>query len=223
MRLSEKKLSDIAIGDKVTSAIGNPGTIAQIILEGQTDVFGRQPDGCARLLILWSSRNWSFVDHEMADEIEMDDVPRSHYAVGQGPDAAWIVIDGSGSLVGGRSWDAIRRDIDQHWSNDMQVRIVTSTDGATTEVAWSGTVRELDDGANLGGASEALGASITELVPPEATAIVYTDCDVVDRGALFAALAGRPHQIIVVRPDDAPPAVIPAELRLRRRDVRHAV
>lgn len=223
MRLSEAELSDIQIGDRVTSAIGNPGTIAQILLEGQPDAFGRTPEGRARLLILWSHQKWSHIDHEMAGEIEMGDIPRAHYATGESPDGKWIVIDGSGGLSSEKALAVIRQDIDRNWSGAMQVRIVTSDDGETSRIAWSGTVRDLDDSVTISGGTDALGTAIEEIVPSTATVIVYTDGWVVDRERFFGALTGRPHQLIVMTPGTRPSAHTPPELRLRRRDVRFSV
>lgn len=222
MRLSEADIARINIGDRVTSAVGNPGRIAQIILDGQTDVFGRQPDGRARLLILWNHQKWSHVDHEMAGEIEMGDIPRAHYATNESPDDKWIIIDGSGGLASGAGMEAIRRDIGQNWSNHMQVRIVHSPDGSKSETVWSGAVHEMDEAKTMGGGTDVLGTSINELVPPNATVIVYTDGWVADPKRLHETLAGRPHQIIVMTSGTGPAAHTPPELRLRRRDVRYS-
>lgn len=225
MRLSEKPIRDIRPGDPVTSAVGNPGVVAMVYPEGLPDLFRRIGDNSARILVLWSNQKWSIVDHLQADAISVGRIDRSNFAPEGSEEGPVVIIDGSGSLTQSGQWPAIIEDVKQHWSGDTPVHIVSSTDGLRTSLAWIGTARDLDQDvlneAHL--ATEVLGVSITELVPLKRTAVVYTDGMVMDREALLLALRGRPHELIVMRPEGCPDPLPEESFRdLRRRDVHYA-
>jgi hypothetical protein len=209
MRLSEKPIDDLRVGDEVTSKIGNHGVIAHILHDEVPDLFGRTSREGARILILWHNQKWSMVDHLVADAISMGRLAHDNYArtYGDAEDEPMVVIDGGASLRSAGLWDAIHQDVRDHWPQRTPVVIVGSSDDRTTIVSWSGTARDLSDETidGLDKDREVLGDSIDELVMAPFTALVYTDGRVEDRSALAEALRGRPHELMLMVPEGSEP------------------